>query len=149
MSEDWQLFQGNGQQREEVTEILKNLEPPPWREFGKPEDLAKNASEIAQRWQKIRQLAQNRERDRRKGASFRLYPSLSENQELPDEIRDVINAVNAAIYLRRPLLVTGNPGSGKSSLAYAIAYELNLGTVLSWPITGRSSIQEGLYNYDI
>jgi MoxR-like ATPase len=148
MSEDWQLFQGNGQQREGVTEILKNLEPPPWRKFGKSEDLEKNASEINERWQKIRQLAQNREREQRRGANFRLYPSLSENQELPDEIRDVINAVNAAIYLRRPLLVTGNPGSGKSSLSYAIAHELNLGTVLSWPITARSSIQEGLYNYD-
>ena len=35
--------------------------------------------------------------------------------------------VNAALYLRRPLLVTGKPGTGKSSLAYAVAYELKLG----------------------
>lgn len=148
MTENWQLFQGNGQRQDRAMEILKELEPPPWRKFGKPEDLNKNASEIAERWQKILDLAENRQREQLKGANFRLYPQLSENQELPDEIRDVINAVNAAIYLRRPLLVTGNPGSGKSTLAYAIAHELNLGTVLSWAITARSTIQEALYTYD-
>ena len=148
MSKNWQLFQGNGQRQEGVIEILKSLEPPPWRKFGKPEELEKNASQIRERWQKIRTLAENREREQRRGANFRLYPQLSENEELPSEINDVINAVNAAIYLRRPLLVTGNPGSGKSSLAYAIAHELNLGTVLSWAITARSTIQEGLYSYD-
>lgn len=56
--------------------------------------------------------------------------------------------VNAALYLRRPLLVTGKPGSGKSSLAKAVAYQLKLGKVLYWPITSRSSLQEGLYSYD-
>lgn len=56
--------------------------------------------------------------------------------------------VNAAIYLRRPLLVTGKPGSGKSSLAYAIAYELGLKKVLLWAINTRSTLQEGLYRYD-
>ena len=56
--------------------------------------------------------------------------------------------MNAALYLRRPLLVTGRPGSGKTSLAYAIAYELKLGPVLMWPITARSTLQEGLYQYD-
>lgn len=61
---------------------------------------------------------------------------------------DEINLVNAALYLRRPLLVTGKPGSGKSSLARAIAYELKLGRVLYWPITSRSTLQEGLYTYD-
>ena len=56
--------------------------------------------------------------------------------------------VNAALYLRRPLLVTGKPGTGKTSLAYAVAYELRLGTVLPWYITARSTLQEGLYRYD-
>ncbi|MCZ4121078.1 AAA family ATPase [Streptomyces sp. H39-S7] len=59
-----------------------------------------------------------------------------------------LDLINAAIYWRRPLLVTGKPGSGKSSLAYAIARELSLGTVLQWGITSRSTLREGLYSYD-
>lgn len=59
-----------------------------------------------------------------------------------------IQMVNAALYLRRPLLVTGNPGTGKSSLAYAVARELNLGEVLYWSITTRTTLKDGLYNYD-
>jgi MoxR-like ATPase len=62
----------------------------------------------------------------------------------PEEIR----AVNIALHLRRPLLVTGDPGTGKSTLAYAIAYELGLDDVLVWPITSRSTLQQGLYQYD-
>jgi MoxR-like ATPase len=59
-----------------------------------------------------------------------------------------IEAVNAALYLRRPLLITGPPGSGKSSLAYSVAWELQLGRVLRWSINSRSSLTEGLYRYD-
>lgn len=59
-----------------------------------------------------------------------------------------IELVNAALYLRRPLLVTGKPGTGKSSLAYAIAYELNLGKVLKWSINTRTTLNDGLYRYD-
>lgn len=59
-----------------------------------------------------------------------------------------INMVNAALYLRRPLLVTGKPGTGKTSLAYSVAYELALGEVLYWPITTRTTLKDGLYNYD-
>jgi MoxR-like ATPase len=61
---------------------------------------------------------------------------------------DIKRAVNAAIVLRRPLLVTGKPGTGKSSLAYAIAHELDLDRVLVWSITSRSALQQGLYHYD-
>ncbi|MYS83783.1 AAA family ATPase [Streptomyces sp. SID5474] len=61
----------------------------------------------------------------------------------------VYNLVNAAIYLRRPLLVTGNPGTGKTTLAKSIATRLKLGPVLRWGITSRSTLREGLYEYDV
>lgn len=64
----------------------------------------------------------------------------------PDD--DIIQLVNAALYLRRPLLIAGKPGIGKSSLAYAVAHELKLGRVLEWSITTRSTLQDGLYHYD-
>jgi len=65
-------------------------------------------------------------------------------QATPEEV----TRVNAALYLRRPLLITGTPGTGKSSLAYAVAYELDLDPVLVWPITSRSTLSDGLYRYD-
>lgn len=84
---------------------------------------------------------------RRRGEKFRLPHQASDGQLTPagEEVR---LAVNAAIHLRRPLLVTGNPGTGKTSLAYAIAHELQLGRVLSWPITPRTEMQEGLFRYE-
>lgn len=39
---------------------------------------------------------------------------------------DLVEAVNLAILLKRPLLIKGEPGCGKTRLAYAIAYELGL-----------------------
>ncbi|MFE1883491.1 AAA family ATPase [Streptomyces diastatochromogenes] len=62
----------------------------------------------------------------------------------PDEVR----LVNAALLLRRPLLVTGRPGVGKSGLAYRIAAELRLGRVLHWAVTSRTTLAAGLYEYD-
>lgn len=65
---------------------------------------------------------------------------------LPD--RSDVERVNAALYLRRPLLITGKPGSGKTTLVYAVARELGIGPVLRWSITSRSTLQDGLYQYD-
>jgi MoxR-like ATPase len=53
-----------------------------------------------------------------------------------------------ALYLRKPMLVRGEPGVGKSSLAYSLAYHLGLGEVIRWPITSHTSIKDGLYRYD-
>ncbi|MFF8727060.1 AAA family ATPase [Streptomyces sp. NPDC015171] len=61
---------------------------------------------------------------------------------------DELAVVNAALILRRPLLVTGLPGTGKSTLPYQIAYELGLGRVLYWPISSRTTLLHGLYQYD-
>jgi MoxR-like ATPase len=132
--EDWRLFFGQGELNSSATERLLDLTPPPWRQFEKEGDLDK--TEIDRRWRYIQELAATRKNTLGRGEKFRIYA---------EEIR---NAVNSAIYLRRPLLVTGNPGSGKTSLAHAIAYELSLGPVLTWPINARSNLQEGLYRYD-
>lgn len=75
----------------------------------------------------------------------RLGPPGAVRQPSAAEVR----AVNAAILLRRPLLVTGRPGVGKSGLAYRIARELRLGRVLQWPVTSRSTLTSGLYDFDV
>lgn len=62
--------------------------------------------------------------------------------------KDLVNAVNAALHLRRPLLLTGRPGSGKSTLVDLIAAELSLGEVLRWHITSKSTLVDALYQYD-
>jgi MoxR-like ATPase len=61
---------------------------------------------------------------------------------------DVIEAVNAALYLRRPLMLTGRPGSGKSMLIESVANELSFGRVLRWHVTSSSTLKEALYRYD-
>ncbi|WP_415959793.1 AAA family ATPase [Streptomyces sp. 021-4] len=60
----------------------------------------------------------------------------------------LIDAVNAALHLRRPLLLTGPAGSGKSTVIEQIAAELGLGPVLRWHITSRSTLTDALYRYD-
>ena len=55
--------------------------------------------------------------------------------------------VNASLFLRRPLLVTGKPGSGKSALATELP-GIALGRVLRWSVTSRTALQSGQYEYD-
>lgn len=73
--------------------------------------------------------------DPAEGATFQAMP-------------ETVEAVNAALYLRRPLLLTGRPGSGKSSLIESVARELRLGPILRWHVTSRSTLQDALYRYD-
>jgi len=61
--------------------------------------------------------------------------------------QELVEAVNASIYLRRPLLVTGEPGIGKSSLAKSIAKQLDT-EFLHWQITSKSVLKDALYSYD-
>ncbi|MFJ9939555.1 AAA family ATPase [Streptomyces erythrochromogenes] len=58
------------------------------------------------------------------------------------------DAVNAAVFLHRPLLITGAAGSGKSTVIEQVADELRLGSVLRWHITSRSTLTDALYRYD-
>lgn len=120
---DWKIFTGTGKPHDGIKHLP---EPPPWRKFnGKVETE--------------RKLPIGDEdvpfQDLRRGLSFQVTP-------------EMVEVVNAALYLRRPILITGKPGSGKSSLVYAVAYELRLGEVLQWPITSKSSLQKAQYEYD-
>ena len=56
-------------------------------------------------------------------------------------------AVNAAIHLQRPLLVKGEPGTGKTLLAHEIARALDK-PIITWHIKSTTQAQQGLYEYD-
>ena len=60
---------------------------------------------------------------------------------------DLMMAVNAAIVLERPLLVKGEPGTGKTQLAGEIALALNR-PLIEWHIKSTTKAQQGLYEYD-
>jgi MoxR-like ATPase len=60
---------------------------------------------------------------------------------------DLTVAVNAAITLERPLLVKGEPGTGKTELAKQVARALKL-PILEWHIKSTTKAQQGLYEYD-
>ncbi|GGX58731.1 AAA family ATPase [Streptomyces fructofermentans] len=124
----WWIYRGTGEPLRDTTlgELLPP--PPPWRAFhggplvgAPPHDAA--------------------ETDRRLGT----YRPAGYTSEFA---RSEADMVNASLLLRRPLLVSGRPGTGKSSLAYRISRELRLGRVLRWHITSRTTLQRGLYEYD-
>src|SRR4051794_19102368 len=57
------------------------------------------------------------------------------------------SAVNCALALERPLLVRGEPGTGKTQLADALANALGL-SLIHWPVKSTTRAQDGLYVYD-
>ncbi|PHR22397.1 MAG: ATP-binding protein [Hoeflea sp.] len=61
--------------------------------------------------------------------------------------KDLTVAVNAAIKLERPLLVKGEPGTGKTELAIQIAQALGL-DLIEWSVKSTTKAQQGLYEYD-
>ncbi|WP_067817614.1 AAA family ATPase [Actinomadura kijaniata] len=115
---DWLIYTGNAREPHDGVDRLPP--PPPWRAFDGGPPLPVPDGDSGNRHQ---------------ATAYR-----------PSD--DAVRQVNAALYLRRPLLVTGPPGTGKSTLAYAVAHELRLGPVLHWPITSRATLRDGLYQYD-
>jgi MoxR-like ATPase len=61
--------------------------------------------------------------------------------------KDLMVAVNAAIRLERPLLVKGEPGTGKTELARQISSALRL-DLIEWHVKSTTRAQQGLYEYD-
>lgn len=125
----WWIYRGTGRPLHDIQLAELLPPPPPWRKFRG--ELPADAGAPPE---------DHYEAERRLGPEFHLA-------EQDVDLREV-DMVNAALYLRRPLLVTGRPGSGKSALAYRIARELGLGRVLRWPITSRTTLQSGTYEYD-
>ena len=60
---------------------------------------------------------------------------------------DLNIAVNAAITLEKPLLIKGEPGTGKTELARQISESLGL-SITEWNIKSTTRAQQGLYEYD-
>ena len=60
---------------------------------------------------------------------------------------DLAMAVNAAVVLERPLLVKGEPGTGKTELARQVAASLDL-PIIEWNVKSTTKAQQGLYEYD-
>ena len=60
---------------------------------------------------------------------------------------DLTIAVNAAVTLQRPLLVKGEPGTGKTELARQVAASLEL-PLIEWHVKSTTKAQQGLYEYD-
>ncbi len=65
---------------------------------------------------------------------------------LPDE--GLVDAVNVALILRQPLLLTGEPGTGKSQLAASVAYQLGLDSPLSFETKSTTIARDLFYGFD-
>ncbi|WP_457028555.1 AAA family ATPase [Kitasatospora sp. P5_F3] len=130
MPDNWLIYQGTG-----VPHIgIGALPPAPvWRAFG---DWVERKDELP--------LPPTEDAG---GLTARRLGRLRQATAYQADEREV-QLVNLALHLRRPLLITGKPGVGKSTLAYAVAHELGLGPVLRWPISSRSTLRDGLYTYD-
>lgn len=126
---EWWIYRGTGRPLSDVPPADLFPPAPPWRDFRGGPLPARDVPP-----------ADDGEAQRRLGSESHL----SERDVDPHEV----DMVNAALYLRRPLLVTGRPGTGKSSLAFRIARELRLGRVLRWPITSHTTLRSGQYGYD-
>ena len=126
---DWRIYTGDADPHEAL------LPPaPPWRRFG-PSAGSDDAPDPDFLDFDAAQAGSPAADDPAPGATFQTTP-------------EMVEAVNAALVLRRPLLLTGRPGSGKSSLIESVAHELRLGPVLRWHVTSSSSLTDALYRYD-
>jgi len=123
----WWIYRGTGVPRPDA-DLSALPAPPAWRTFNGGPVVEADLSG----WEE--------ESKRRLG-------SLT-SARLRDTSVQEVTMVNTALLLRRPLLVTGRPGTGKSALAYKIGRELGLGRILRWPVSSRSTLQEGLWEYD-
>ncbi|GLX30933.1 AAA family ATPase [Streptomyces lavendulae] len=128
MNDEWLIYRGVGEPHDGIEALP---EPPPWRDFDGGPAVEPGGPAAAPDGNVARRLGAHRQ-------------AAELHRPEPEELE----AVNAALYLRRPLLVTGYPGTGKSTLAHAVAHELKLGRVLRWPVVSRTVLQEGLYRYD-
>lgn len=122
---DWKIFTGNRTPHDGVDRILDAA--PPWRPFKRGKVTRERRLPDGD--------GSDTGADTDRGTTFQCDARM-------------VEMVNAALYLRRPLLITGKPGTGKSSLIYAVAHELKLGSVLRWAVTSRTTLRQGLYEYD-
>jgi MoxR-like ATPase len=112
---------------------------PPWRA---PVEDQKNTKLFR------KYTPQMSERSSRRGSTY-VAGSTTPLEETDDTSREPSEEelINLALMLRRPLLVEGKPGVGKSTLAYHIAWHLGLGEPLRWEINSRTKLSDGLYEY--